>query len=324
MLRKNLRHLVCPSCKGDLVIDAILKQNFDFIETGRLGCSRCIEKYEIVRGIPRFVESQHYTSGFGLEWTKHAKTQYDSYSGVPISETRFFDETKWSRHLEEQLILEVGGGSGRFTEQAASTGAMVLSIDLSYAVEANYASNGTKPNVLIVQGDLYQMPFRENYFDKLFCIGVLQHTPDIREAFMGLPRYLKSGGGMVIDVYRKGEKLLNLRRLARFYTKHIPPEKLYKMCAQYVKRIWPLVRFLDRSARKRFIGLFLIPYYKQYDLSEAMLKEWALLDLFDILSARYEHRVSLETVKQWFQHAHMQNIEVHYGYNGIEGRGIRP
>ncbi len=324
MLTENLRHLVCPSCKGDLVIDEILGQNFDFIETGRLGCSRCTGRYEIVRGIPRFVPSQRYASGFGLEWTKHAKTQYDSYSGVPISESRFFGETKWSRHLEGQLILEVGGGSGRFTEQAASTGATVLSIDLSYAVEANYASNGMKPNVQIVQGDLYQMPFRENYFDKLFCIGVLQHTPNIREAFMELPRYVKSGGNLVIDVYRTGGRLLNLRRWARFYTKHIPPGKLYKGCLQYVEWIWPLVRLLDRSGREKFIGLLLIPYYKQYGLSEAMLKEWALLDLFDILSARYEDHVSLETVKQWFRAAHIKDIEVNYGYNGIEGRGIKP
>lgn len=324
MLRENLRHLACPSCKGDLVIDEITEQNSDSIERGRLGCHRCAERYEIAGGIPRFVPSQRYTRGFGLEWTKHAKTQYDSYSGVPISESRFFDETKWSRHLEGQLILEVGGGSGRFTEQAASTGATVLSIDLSDAVEANYASNGMKRNVQIVQGDLYRMPFRENYFDKLFCMGVLQHTPNIREAFMGLPRYLKSGGGMVIDVYRSGGRLLNLRRCVRCCTKHIPPEKLYKGCLHYVEWIWPLVRWLDRSGRTKFIGLLLIPYYKQYGLSEAMLKEWALLDLFDILSARYEHRVSLTTVEEWFRAAHIKNVEVNYGYNGIEGRGIKP
>jgi ubiquinone/menaquinone biosynthesis C-methylase UbiE len=168
------------------------------------------------------------------------------------------------------------------------------------------------------------MPFRENYFDKLFCIGVLQHTPDIKESFMRLPRHLKSGGSIVIDVYRKGGILLNLRRFVRFFTKHIPPEKLYNGCVRYIEWMWPIVRFLDNFGRTKFVGLFLIPYYKQYGLSQAMLKEWALLDLFDILSAKYEHRVSLGMVKQWFQEARLQDIEVHHGYNGIEGRGIKP
>jgi ubiquinone/menaquinone biosynthesis C-methylase UbiE/uncharacterized protein YbaR (Trm112 family) len=324
MRKEHLRHLVCPLCKKVLVIDEIVRQDADVIETGKLRCSQCMRKYEIIRSIPRFVPSQLYASGFGLEWTRHARTQYDRDSGVHLSETRFFDETKWPRNLEGQLILEVGSGSGRFTEHAASTGAMVLSIDLSNAVEANYASNGAKPNVLIVQGNLYQMPFRENYFDKLFCIGVLQHTPDIREAFVRLPLFLKSGGNLVIDVYRKDGKFLNLRCWIRFFTKHASPEKLYTGCKRYIERMWPLVRFLDKCGKTKFIGLLLIPYYRQYGLSEAMLKEWALLDLFDILSATYEHRVSLETVKQWFQGACMQNPEVHYGYNGIEGRGVKP
>jgi len=56
-----------------------------------------------------------------LEWTKHAMTHYDSYTGSKISERSFFDETGWSRKLHGELILEVGSGSGRFTEQAATT-----------------------------------------------------------------------------------------------------------------------------------------------------------------------------------------------------------
>ncbi len=97
------------------------------------------------------------------------------YTGSDLSERRFFAETKWDRNLAGEVILEVGSGSGRFTTPAASTGAMVVSLDYSYAVEANYAQNGHRENVLIVQGDIYRMPFRKESFDKLFCIGVLQH-----------------------------------------------------------------------------------------------------------------------------------------------------
>jgi ubiquinone/menaquinone biosynthesis C-methylase UbiE len=60
-------------------------------------------------------------------------------------------------------------------------------MDYSYAVDANYAFNGGKNNVFIVQAEVYKMPFRENFFDKLFCFGVLQHTPDPEKAFLLLP-----------------------------------------------------------------------------------------------------------------------------------------
>lgn len=61
-----------------------------------------------------------------------------------------------------------------------------------------------------------------------------------------------------------------------------------------------------------------------FDLKEDILKEWAILDTFDMLSPTYDKPQTIETVKQWFNDADLSNIDVHYGYNGIEGRGKRP
>lgn len=197
MKKENLQYLACPYCGGNLEISSIYQREGDIIKSGNLSCVVCQKTCEIVNYIPRFVPTRNYASSFGLEWLKHSRTQYDSYSGICDSETRFFNETRWPIDLGGQVILEVGRGSGRFTEQAASTGAFVISMDYSCAVEANYASNATKPNVMIVQGDIYSMPFKKPLFDKLFCFGVLQHTPDVRKAFMSLPPFLKPGGELV-------------------------------------------------------------------------------------------------------------------------------
>jgi len=175
MKKTHLGLLACPDCKSSLEILEIENIEGDKIESGTLKCSSCVTCFPIIRYIPRFVSLDNYASGFGFQWIKHAKTQYDSYTGVNASERRFFEETKWDRDLSKQFILEVGSGSGRFTEQAAKTNATVVSMDYSIAVEANYASNGDKDNVLIVQADIYKMPFPENFFDKLYCLGVLQH-----------------------------------------------------------------------------------------------------------------------------------------------------
>ncbi len=328
MKEEHLKHLVCPMCKSILKLK-VEKYDNVHIESGSLQCSECQRNYEILRSIPRFVPLENYASGFGLQWTKHARTQYDSYSGANISEKRFFEETKWSRELIGQLVFEVGSGSGRFTEQAASTGAMLVSMDYSYAVEANYASNGTKDNVLIVQGDIYKMPFRENYFDKLFCFGVLQHTPDVRKSFMELPQYLKSGGNLAIDVYDKYEghnPLYKTKYWARHFTKGRNPEKLYTIITKYINFMWPIAKFIHKLPYGPQINwaLLIADYHEHYDLREDMLKEWAILDTFDMLSPAYDTPQTIDTVRQWFHDAHLADIDVHHGYNGIEGRGTKP
>lgn len=47
------------------------------------------------------------------------------------------------------------------------------------------------------------MPFKRDFFDKLLCIGVLQHTPDVKKSFYTLPLFLKSRGSLVVDAYKK-------------------------------------------------------------------------------------------------------------------------
>jgi SAM-dependent methyltransferase len=230
--------------------------------------------------------------------------------------------------MQGEVILEVGSGSGRFTEQAASTGAMVVSMDYSCAVEANYASNRGKKNVLIVQADVYRMPFKEGYFDKIFCFGVLQHTPNVRRTFMSLPPHLKSGGSLVVDVYRRHswlKRLITPKNWARLITPRLPHEFLYSCVKRYIGLMWPLARLINRLPRGRTINFMLLiaDYRGVYDLSEDQLKEWAMLDTFDWLSPKYDAPQTTQALRQWFTEAGMRDIEVDHGHNGIEGRGIK-
>jgi len=324
---EHIEYLACPSCAGDLLVSSIEKHEKDSIETGRLHCRNCDASYDIIRHIPRFVPLENYSASFGFQWSRHARTQYDSYTGTTVSATRFFGETKWPRHLHGQTILEVGSGSGRFTEQAASTGATVVSMDYSCAVDANYRSNGHKENVLIVQGNIYSMPFRTNLFDKLFCIGVLQHTPNVEKAFLSLPDYLRGGGSLVIDVYRYSlwRRVLLPKYWVRPITARLAPETLYRWCQKYVRVMWRIAVWINRLPKGRHINrALLIPDYRGvYPLSEEMLKEWAVLDMFDALSAAYDKPQSVGSVKRWFEKAGLENVEVRVGYNGIEGRGTK-
>jgi SAM-dependent methyltransferase len=328
MQEHSIALLACPKCSGELIIRSVASRNGLVIETGELACRECDSRFPIVRRIPRFVPIENYASGFGLEWTKHARTQYDSYTGLKLSATRFFEETQWDRDLSGQLVLEVGSGSGRFTEPAAATEATIISMDYSYAVEANYRSNGDKPNVLIVQGDVYHMPFRRAIFDKLFCFGMLQHTPDPRQAFITLPTMLKPGGELVVDVYKKTifSTVLATKYYMRFLSRNLDPEQLYWVTRKWVDIIWPLSTIIRKIP---YIGhtinwRLLVADYSSWGLKGELLKEWAYLDTFDMVSPRYDYPQTIATVQRWFEESSLVEIDVQYGYNGIEGRGKTP
>ena len=333
MKKENLQYLACPHCGGNLEISSISQEEGDIIKSGNLSCVGCQKTYEIVNYIPRFVPASNYASSFGLEWLKHSRTQYDSHSGIRDSENRFFDETRWSLDLQGQVILEVGSGSGRFTEQAASTGAFVVSMDYSCAVEANYASNGTKPNVMIVQGNIYSMPFKKSLFDKLFCFGVLQHTPDVRKAFLSLPPFLKPGGELVVDVYKKTSlSFFSTKYYVRQITKRMDPNRLYKIVRNYIDFMWPLCSLIHKIPKigSTINWLLLVADSSRctcskwhLNLNAYMLKEWTYLTTFDLLSPKYEQPQRIKTVQRWFKDAGLIDIGVAYGYNGIEGRGKR-
>ncbi|MBN2010068.1 methyltransferase domain-containing protein [candidate division KSB1 bacterium] len=323
----HLKYLICPNCQNDLTINEMREFAGNNIQSGSLSCRQCHAIYPIVNHIPRFVSPKNYAANFGLEWSLHARTQYDSESGINESQQRFFKETTWPRNLENETILEVGCGSGRFTEHAASTGAMVISIDYSNAVDANYSSNGHLENVLIIQADLFHLPVRQHSFDKLFCIGVIQHTPDPHNAFKLLVTYLKPHGHLVIDVYKKSwHRFTTPKPYLRPLLCKLAPEKLYRLIKTYIDVMWPVARQLRKIP---FIGrnlnwLLGIADYSNRNLNEVKLKQWAYLDSFDMFSPRYDKPQTLSTVKKWFQNENLTNIDIRYGYNGIEARAKVP
>jgi hypothetical protein len=53
-------------------------------------------------------------------------------------------------------------------------------------------------------------------------------------------------------------------------------------------------------------------------------KEFAVLDIFDFLSPMYDIPQTLEQFRDCFEKAGLTEIDVHLGYNGIEGRATKP
>ena len=325
MNREHLKYLVCPETREPLEIVSAESSPEGGIQSGFL-VSKNGKRYPIVKGIPRFVPPDNYTASFGFQWNLYKNTQIDSHSGFDQSRRRFFEETGWPENMRGKLILEAGSGAGRFTAHAVSTGAMVVTFDYSNAVEANHGTNGGKDNLLVVQADIFNPPFPLGIFDGVVCLGVLQHTPDPKKAFLSLTRFPKVGGRIATDIYFKSWALLfHAKTYMRPILRGKAPEKIHAFTERYVACIWPLVRLMRKtSPTRRVISRLVAEHSKELPgATDPILKEWAILDTFDWFSPAYDNPQTRSEVRAWHEEAKLADVDVKRGWNGLEGRGLK-
>lgn len=328
MKAKHLELLCCPTCQSDLrLTDAVEVDGL--IRSGKLVCSQS-HSFPILDFIPRFVEIGHYASNFSSQWDTWPEllSLYDGYG------ERFTKETRWGTDLQGSLMLEAGCGAGTFTPFAAATGATVVSFDLSQGVEANYRRSGHLDNVLIVQADIFSIPVRRASFDYAFCFGVLQHTPDPKAAFLSLAACLKFGGHAAVDVYTMPpaghpyEILWKNKYRARKLVRNLSDETILKLVKGYVKLMWPIVERLaakPNDRRRKINRFFLFDDYKARlpGMLESRHQSFAMLDIYDFLGPAYDIPATQVELEGWFREAGFSAMDVHPGYNGLEGRGVR-
>ena len=172
----HLSFLACPVDRGSLALHKPVMDG-SFVKSGVLQ-SASGKTYPITKYVPRFVIDDGYAENFTVEWEKHPDILHNSASNFSAYRKRFVEETRWGTDLAGQIILEAGCGPGALTPFALETGATVVSFDLSNSVERARESVGANPRSLFVQASLFELPFKQETFDKIFCFGVLQHTPD--------------------------------------------------------------------------------------------------------------------------------------------------
>ena len=285
---------------------------------------------EIINDIPRFAATGSYASLFGDQWKQYKKTQLDSYSGSPITATRL---NRCLGGLKDKLagktVLEAGCGAGRFTEVLLQKGAMLVSSDLSSAVEVNAENFPVSDKHLIIQADINDMPFADESFDVVICLGVIQHTTDTEKTIADLYKLVKKGGSLIIDHYTFDKS--NYLRLAPFYRM-----SLRKKTAAYtipytqklVKRYLP---WHKKFAGNKLMSVLLnrispvISYFTAFpQLNDAQQQEWALLDTHDSLTdwnKRFRNKVEITNTL-----AALGAVDIWcaYGGNGVEANCKKP
>ena len=203
------------------------------LEDKVFSCTNCNKKYPILNGIPRFVDESFYKLNddntdiekktknyFGFEWSHfkdwgfiddknlsaEEKSNYfggtiENRKNTFLSKCRLVDDD-----IASKIVLDAGCGNGRYTFEAATKNknGLVIGVDIGYgSVSSAYENTAKLKNVIIIQGSLFNLPFKNEVLDSVFSNGVLMHTGNAKRAFGEICRTIKVGGVFVAHLYGK-------------------------------------------------------------------------------------------------------------------------
>ena len=188
------------------------------------------------------------------------------------------DQTKFLKRLLNKLdfntnklkgknILDMGCGSGRFTAAFAKLGAKrVYGVDLGLdgiSVGKKIVKKYNLKNVIFKKSSVLNMPFKNNYFDFVFCKGVLHHTGNLKKGLDEFLRLIKKDGYGYLYLYGRGGIFWYSRKKMRKIMKIIPHKfsinvlKLYGMPAERTIFVDTWYVPIEEHVSKRFLENYL-------------------------------------------------------------------
>ena len=138
-------------------------------------------------------------------------------------------------------VLELGCGTGYFTQELARSGADVVAIDVSPELLEIARSNCSAPNVRYQIENAYALSYPEAVFDSVVGSSVLHHL-EIAAALRNIYRVLKPGG----TIYFTEPNMLNPQIAIQ---KNVPliKQKLGDSPDETAFFRWPLRRLLEQT-----------------------------------------------------------------------------
>ncbi len=128
-------------------------------------------------------------------------------------------------------VLEVGCGTGQLSIYfSTGNNNLIVSLDAtleSLKVAKKFANKNNINNIEFVNTDIFDDVLTENYFDFVWCNGVLHHTKDPFKAFCIISKSLKKEGYILVGLYNKFGRI---RTIIRKY--------LYKVFGKNILKIF--------------------------------------------------------------------------------------
>ena len=218
MFIDDIKYLCCPITGEDLILTQISEIDDDGeIIVGELKSSISGNKYLITNGIPRFNFDKDYNATWDYKWT-----QIDQGKGINflIADKNslayrihdLFDRNnhdgKAFLHAKNNLVLDLGCGIGQYSLRILQDyqPSKVVAMDLTRGVDImrkifleRYPQY--KSQLLIIQANVFNMPFKKETFDYVFSFGVFHHTGKTLEAIKKAASVVKYGGQLNFWIY---------------------------------------------------------------------------------------------------------------------------
>lgn len=152
-------------------------------------------------------------------WTKDttektAVAYKDSFSETIVG--RYIDSSEQHPVVEstnlsnDVFLLDAGCGTGRYLA-STKLGQKFVGLDISLAM-LKEARKDLKRGIFVV-GELEKLPFKDDTFDEVICVRVLQHIKNQQKAVKELSRVCKAGGDIIILCYNSWTLLCLYKRI---------------------------------------------------------------------------------------------------------------
>ena len=312
---EHLELLTCPCCSGKLEIKKkFLSRNRKIVKTGILNCKNCKASFPIHNYIPRFLKDSNLeVISFGYQWNSFPLSQIDSKTNINESEIRLFSETSLTKeNIRNESIIEIGCGAGRFLNIIKKyTPALLVGVDASNAVDSLSNHLDLKDeNLLIIQADIFRLPFKKNYFGHVFSIGVIHHTPNPFLAFKKIALLIRKGGKISISVYenslahRTSKNSIKLAFYDFLWAANLLRCEIFRSIFSklpsvvqiaYCKLVIPILHFINKIPLIRYFR-YLLPStcYRNLPVS------YSIVDTMDTYATQIVHQYRAKTIYFWF------------------------
>jgi SAM-dependent methyltransferase len=266
---------------------------------------------------------------YGLQWNRYRIVRAEEDLATFLLKTGL-----QTNAFSGKLVLDGGCGMGRYARVAASLGAAVVGMDLSQAaVAAQDMTAEFALHVQIIRGDLLRPPLPSNRFDLVYSIGVLDHTPDPRTAFLELAKAVKPGGRMAVWVYQKQSPVVErIMAVHRAVARRLPVW-LVERLSRWSVPVGGLKRRLMGSPNKVIQRLGVALHALTIGVSMHPDPEVRACDTLDWYAPRYVSHHTHEEVRGWFAEAGFSQAadptlgqaHFHAGQGqGVHMMGIKP
>lgn len=125
---------------------------------------------------------------------------------------------------DNENVLEIGCGAGHVLQGVAAGN--LYGIDLSLKM-LSLARRRLGDRVELRKCDAENIEYPDNFFDKIICSEVLEHTPNPSRVIQETARVAKPGGAVILtipneDLIQRFKDVLIAARVFRFLLKNIP------------------------------------------------------------------------------------------------------